>query len=77
MMSPEDFATEALIELADGRDEVLVGLSAGSRKMGEALFGRMNGAGARSNATFGAWCKLLTWDSLVLYYLPLAGTPTA
>ena len=29
---------------ADGRDEVLVGLSAGSRKMGEALFERMNGA---------------------------------
>ncbi|USX14395.1 SDR family oxidoreductase [Oxalobacteraceae bacterium OTU3CAMAD1] len=43
MMSPDEFATEALIQLADGRDEVLVGLSAGSRKMGEALFERMNG----------------------------------
>ncbi|MFZ6770109.1 SDR family oxidoreductase [Undibacterium sp. Di26W] len=43
MMSAEDFATEALIQLENDQDEVLVGLSAGARKMGEALFERMNG----------------------------------
>ncbi|MET0267685.1 MAG: SDR family NAD(P)-dependent oxidoreductase [Duganella sp.] len=43
MMSPQAFATEALAQLETGQDEVLVGLSAGARKMGEALFERMNG----------------------------------
>ena len=41
--SPADIIG-ALAQLATGQDEVLVGLSAGSRKMGEALFARMNGA---------------------------------
>lgn len=44
MMSPEDFAVEALSQLENDQDEVLVGLAAGVRKMGEALFDRMNGA---------------------------------
>ncbi len=43
MMSPEDFATEALAQLQKDQDEVLVGLAMGARKMGEALFERMNG----------------------------------
>lgn len=43
MMTPQDFATEALLQLASGQDEVLVGLAAGARKMGEGLFERMNG----------------------------------
>ncbi|MES2037672.1 MAG: SDR family oxidoreductase [Pseudomonadota bacterium] len=43
MMSPEDFAAEALVQLENDQDEVLVGLAAGARKMGEALFDRMNG----------------------------------
>lgn len=43
MMTPQDFATEALVQLASGQDEVLVGLAAGARKMGEGLFARMNG----------------------------------
>lgn len=42
MMSPQDFATQALVQLESGQDEVLVGLAEGSRKMGEALFDRMN-----------------------------------
>ena len=42
MMTPQDFATEALVQLASGQDEVLVGLAAGARKMGEVLFARMN-----------------------------------
>ncbi len=42
MMTPQDFATEALVQLASGQDEVLVGLAAGARKMGEGLFARMN-----------------------------------
>lgn len=42
MMSPEEFATEALVLLETDQDEVLVGLAAGARKMGEALFDRMN-----------------------------------
>jgi uncharacterized oxidoreductase len=44
MMSAAAFATDALIQLENDQDEVLVGLSAGARKMGEALFERMNGA---------------------------------
>ncbi len=43
MMSPEEFAAEALTQLENDQDEVLVGLAAGARKMGEALFERMNG----------------------------------
>jgi uncharacterized oxidoreductase len=43
IMSAEDFATEALVQLENDQDEVLVGLAAGARKMGEALFNRMNG----------------------------------
>jgi len=42
MMTPQDFASEALVQLASGQDEVLVGLAAGARKMGEGLFDRMN-----------------------------------
>lgn len=44
MMSVEDFASEALAQLEGDQDEVLVGMAAGTRKMGEALFERMNGA---------------------------------
>ncbi|WCM88382.1 SDR family oxidoreductase [Acidovorax sp. NCPPB 3576] len=44
MMTPKVFATEAIAQLENGKDEVMVGLSAGSRKMGEALFERMNPA---------------------------------
>jgi uncharacterized oxidoreductase len=42
MMSPEDFATEALALLEKDQDEVLVGMSVNTRKQGEALFERMN-----------------------------------
>lgn len=42
MMSPEDFATEALAQLEKDQDEVLVGMSINTRKRGEALFERMN-----------------------------------
>lgn len=42
MMSPEAFATEALARLEAGKDEVLVGISAETRRQGEALFDRMN-----------------------------------
>ncbi|MGB7195049.1 MAG: SDR family oxidoreductase [Collimonas pratensis] len=44
MMSADEFAIDALIQLENDQDEVLVGLSVGARKMGEALFERMNGA---------------------------------
>jgi uncharacterized oxidoreductase len=40
--SPRAFAREALPQLEDGRDEVLVGQSIGARQQGEALFARMN-----------------------------------
>lgn len=42
MVTPEDFATEALAQLEADKDEVLVGISAESRRLGEALFERMN-----------------------------------
>jgi uncharacterized oxidoreductase len=42
MMSPEDFATEALALLANDQDEILVGMAANTRKLGEAMFDRMN-----------------------------------
>jgi len=42
MISPEDFATEALAQLENDQDEILVGMSVNTRKQGEALFERMN-----------------------------------
>jgi uncharacterized oxidoreductase len=42
MMSPEDFAEEALTQLENDQNEVLVGMSANTRREGEALFERMN-----------------------------------
>ena len=42
MMSPEAFATETLAQLERDLDEVLVGMSVNTRKLGEALFERMN-----------------------------------
>lgn len=42
MVSPDEFATEALAQLEADKDEVLVGISADTRRMGEALFERMN-----------------------------------
>jgi len=44
MMSPDDFAAEALNQLENDQDEIMIGLAAGARKMGEALFERMNGS---------------------------------
>ena len=43
MMSPEDFATEALAQLESDQNEIMVGMAANTRKLGEALFDRMNG----------------------------------
>jgi uncharacterized oxidoreductase len=42
MMSSEQFASEALAQLENDQDEVLVGMSADSRRLGEAMFERMN-----------------------------------
>lgn len=42
MVSSEEFATEALAQLEADKDEVLVGISAQTRQLGEALFERMN-----------------------------------
>jgi uncharacterized oxidoreductase len=42
MMSQEDFATEALAQLENDQDEILVGMSVNTRTQGEALFERMN-----------------------------------
>ena len=42
MMSSEQFATDALSQLENDQDEVLVGMSADSRRLGEAMFERMN-----------------------------------
>ena len=42
MMSSEQFATEALAQLENDQDEVLVGMSANARQLGEAMFERMN-----------------------------------
>jgi uncharacterized oxidoreductase len=42
MMSAEEFAAEALAQWENGPDEILVGMAANSRKLGEALFDRMN-----------------------------------
>jgi uncharacterized oxidoreductase len=41
-MSPENFATEALAQLENDQDEILVGMSVNTRKLGEALFERIN-----------------------------------
>jgi uncharacterized oxidoreductase len=43
MVTPEAFATEALAQLEADKDEVLVGVSVDTRRVGEALFERMNG----------------------------------
>ncbi|WP_244547695.1 SDR family NAD(P)-dependent oxidoreductase [Bradyrhizobium sp. OK095] len=42
MMSPGDFAKEALTQLENDQNEVLVGMSVNTRREGEALFERMN-----------------------------------
>lgn len=42
MVTPDEFATEALAQLAADKDEVLVGVSAQTRQLGEAMFERMN-----------------------------------
>jgi len=42
MVTPDEFANEALAQLEQGRDEVLVGVSAKTRELGEAMFERMN-----------------------------------
>jgi uncharacterized oxidoreductase len=42
LMSPEDFATEALAQLESDQVEIMVGMAANTRKLGEALFDRMN-----------------------------------
>lgn len=44
MLSPDEFATEALRQLEADQDEVLVGTSINTRRLGETLFERMNGA---------------------------------
>lgn len=43
MVTPADFAKETLAQLAEDKDEVLVGVSAKTRELGEAMFERMNG----------------------------------
>jgi uncharacterized oxidoreductase len=42
MVTPEEFATETLAQLEADKDEVLVGVSAKTRELGEAMFERMN-----------------------------------
>jgi uncharacterized oxidoreductase len=42
MVTPEDFADQAFAQWAEGRDEILVGISAQTRQLGEAMFERMN-----------------------------------
>lgn len=42
MMSADDFASQAISQLENDQDEVLVGMSANTRRQGEALFERMN-----------------------------------
>lgn len=44
MMAPDEFVAEALTQLEHDQDEIMIGLAAGARKMGEALFERMNGS---------------------------------
>ncbi|CAH0499079.1 SDR family oxidoreductase [Novosphingobium sp. CECT 9465] len=42
MVTPDEFATEALAQLEADKDEVLMGVSAKTRELGEAMFERMN-----------------------------------
>jgi uncharacterized oxidoreductase len=42
VVSSEEFAADALAQLEADKDEILVGISADTRRMGEALFERMN-----------------------------------
>lgn len=42
MVTPADFASEALAQLEADKDEVLVGISVKTRELGEAMFERMN-----------------------------------
>lgn len=42
MVTPDEFAADALVQLAADKDEVLVGVSAQTRQLGEAMFERMN-----------------------------------
>ena len=42
MVSPEEFATETLAQLEADKDEILVGVSIETRRLGEAMFERMN-----------------------------------
>lgn len=42
MVTPDEFANEALAQLEQGKEEVLVGVSAKTRELGEAMFERMN-----------------------------------
>jgi len=45
MMPAADFAAETLAQLAADKEEILVGISADNRRLGEALFERMNSRG--------------------------------
>ena len=42
MVTPDEFATETLVQLEAGKDEVLIGVSVQTRQLGEAMFERMN-----------------------------------
>jgi uncharacterized oxidoreductase len=42
MITAEDFVTEALVQLEADKDEILVGVSAQTRQLGEVMFERMN-----------------------------------
>ncbi|CAD7376272.1 SDR family oxidoreductase [Xanthomonas arboricola] len=42
MVSAEEFVDQAFVQLEAGKDEVLVGISAKTRELGEAMFDRMN-----------------------------------
>ncbi|MGE6695114.1 SDR family NAD(P)-dependent oxidoreductase [Sphingomonas leidyi] len=42
MVTPDEFALEALSQLEADRDEVLMGISIQTRQQGEAMFERMN-----------------------------------
>ncbi|MDW3682756.1 hypothetical protein RA280_13570 [Cupriavidus sp. CV2] len=42
MVTPDEFAAEPFAQLEAGKDEVLVGVAAQTRQLGEAMFERMN-----------------------------------
>ncbi|TYZ47243.1 oxidoreductase, partial [Ralstonia solanacearum] len=42
IITADEFATEALAQLEADKDEILVGVSAQTRQLGEAMFERMN-----------------------------------